>query len=141
MFEDLPERPISSHPNFVTPEGMAQIEAEVARFQAAFSALTPEAQADVARINRDLAYWTARRSSAQLVEAEPGDVVRFGSTVTILAEDDSRRTYRIVGEDEADPAKGSISYVSPLAKAITGKNVGDTVEVNGQEVEITKVSA
>ena len=49
MFEDLPERPISSHPNFVTPEGMAQIEAEVARLQAAFSALTPEAQADVAR--------------------------------------------------------------------------------------------
>lgn len=140
VFEDLPERTISPHPNFVTPEGLARIEAEVARLQAAFSALTPEAQADVARVTRDLAYWTARRSSAQLVEAEPGDVIRFGSTVTILAEDDSRRTYRIVGEDEADPAQGTISYVSPMARALTGKVVGDVVEVNGHESEIAEVA-
>jgi transcription elongation GreA/GreB family factor len=64
--------------------------------------------------------------------------VRFGSTVTILREDDSRQSFRIVGEDEADPAKGSLSYVSPMARALTGKGVGDTVEVNGQEIEIVE---
>jgi len=137
-FEDLPDRPVSEHPNFVTPEGLAQIEAEVARLRDAFSALTPNAKADEARITRDLAYWTARLGSAQLVEVEPGDVVRFGSTVTLLREDDSRQTFRIVGEDEADPAKGSLSYVSPLARALTGKGVGDTVAVNGQEIEIVE---
>jgi transcription elongation GreA/GreB family factor len=66
-------------------------------------------------------------------------VVRFGSTVTILAEDDSRRTYRIVGEDEADPAQGTISYVSPMARALTGKVVGDVVEVNEHESEIVEI--
>ncbi|MDB5646905.1 transcription elongation factor GreA [Methylobacterium sp.] len=139
-FEDLPDRPISPHPNFVTPEGMAQIEGEVARLQAEFSALTPGAKADESRVTRDLHYWTARLGTAQLVEAEPGDVVRFGSTVTILREDDTKQVFRIVGEDEADPAQGTISYVSPMARALTGKVPGDVVEVNGHETEIVEIS-
>lgn len=139
-FEDLPDRPISSHPNFVTPDGLAQIEAEVARLQAEFSALEPGAKADEARVTRDLHYWTARLGTAQLVEGETGEGARFGSTVTILREDESRQTFRIVGEDEADPAKGSISYVSPMARALTGKTVGDVVEVNGHEAEITEIA-
>lgn len=139
-FEDLPDRPISSHPNFVTPEGLAQIESEVARLRSEFSALTPGAKADEARVTRDLHYWTARLGTAQLVEAEPGDVIRFGSTVTILREDQPAQTFRIVGEDEADPAKGSISYVSPMARALTGKVVGDVVEVNGHEAEVTAIA-
>ncbi len=139
-FEDLPERPVSPHTNFVTPEGLAQMEAEVARLQAAFSALEPEAKADEARVTRELNYWTARLGSAQLVEPAHGDEVRFGSTVTIQREDDSRQTFRIVGEDEADPAKGSISYTSPMSRALTGKGVGDVVEVNGQEAEILEIS-
>lgn len=137
-FEDLPDRPISEHPNFVTPEGLAQIEAEVARLRDAFSALTPDAKADESRVTRDLHYWTARLGSAQLVEVEPGDVVRFGSTVTIARADESHQSFRIVGEDEADPTQGSLSYVSPMARALTGKGVGDTVEVNGQEIEIVE---
>ncbi|MEG9527927.1 MAG: GreA/GreB family elongation factor, partial [Hyphomicrobiales bacterium] len=64
-------------------------------------------------------------------------------TVTVVREDDagkeSRQTFRIVGEDEADPHKGSISYVAPLARAITGKAVGDVVEVNGHEVEVVEI--
>ena len=138
-FEDLPDRPISPHTNFVTPEGLAQIEAEVARFQAEFSALAPDAKADESRVTRDLHYWTARLGSAQLVETIHGDTVHFGSTVEILREDEAKQTFRIVGEDEADPAKGSISYVSPMARALTGKSVGDTVVVNGHEVEITAI--
>lgn len=139
-FEDLPERPVSPHTNFVTPEGLARIEEEVARLQAEFSALTPDAKADEARVTRDLNYWTARLGSAQLVEPAHGDEVRFGSTVTIQKEDDSRQTFRIVGEDEADPAKGSISYVSPMSQALTGKVVGDVITVNGHEAEIVAIS-
>ncbi len=138
-FEDLPDRPISPHTNFVTPEGLAQIEAEVARLQAEVGRLDPGDKASQSRVARDLRYWTARQGSAQLVERVEGEAVHFGSTVTVLREDDSRQTFRVVGEDEADPAKGSISYVAPLARAITGKSVGDVVEVNGQEVEVAEI--
>ena len=138
-FEDLPDRPISPHTNFVTPQGLAQMEAEVARLQSEFSALTPGAKADEARVTRDLAYWTARLGSAELVEPMSGDTVHFGSTVTIVKEDDTRQTFRIVGEDEADPADGSVSHVSPLTRALIGKGVGDEAVVAGQSVEIIAV--
>ncbi len=139
-FEDLPDRPISAHPNYVTPEGLAQIEAEVARLEAELSGLSPQQdKADHARVSRDLRYWSARKNSAETVEAFEGDTVRFGATVTVLREDDTRQTFRIVGEDEADPHKGSISYVAPLARAITGKTIGDVVEVNGNEVEVAEI--
>jgi transcription elongation GreA/GreB family factor len=65
--------------------------------------------------------------------------VQFGSTVTIAREDGRRQTYRIVGEDEADPAKGSISYVSPLATLLVGKSVGDTIKLGGSEAEIAAI--
>ena len=140
-FEDLPDRPISPHTNFVTPAGLEQIEREVARLQAEQSKLKPDDKADTARVMRDLRYWNARHGTAQLVESVEGDTVHFGSTVTVQREDETSQTFHIVGEDEADPAKGSIAYVAPLAKAITGKSVGDVVEVNGQEVEITAIKA
>jgi transcription elongation GreA/GreB family factor len=140
-FEELPDRPISPHANFVTKEGLAQIEAEVARLESENARLDPSDKAETSRVSRDLRYWTSRKNSAQLVEKVEGDTVHFGSTVTVVREDDTKQVFHIVGEDEADPTKGSISYVAPLARAITGKSVGDTVEVNGQEVEILKVSA
>ena len=138
-FEDLPDRPISPHTNYVTPDGLSRIEAEVARLEAEAAGLAPDDKAGDARVARDLRYWSARRASAEVVEAVPGKGVHFGSTVTVVREDDSEQTFRIVGEDEADPAKGSISYVAPLARAITGKSVGDVVEVNGQEVEVAEI--
>jgi len=144
-FENLPDRPISPHTNFVTPEGLAQIEAEVARLEKEVASLDPADKAEDSRIGRDLRYWAARKNTAQLVEPKGGDTVQFGSTVTVVREDDSgketKQTFRIVGEDEADPHKGSISYVAPLARAITGKVVGDVVEVNGHEVEIVEIKA
>ena len=139
-FEDLPDRPISPHANFVTLEGLAQIEAEVARLQALASGIAREEKAENARVARELRYWTTRLGTAQLVERKGGEAVHFGSTVTILREDHSRQTFRIVGEDEADPAKGSISYVAPLARALTGKTVGDVATVNGHEVEIAAIT-
>ncbi|ACL57796.1 transcription elongation factor GreA [Methylobacterium nodulans] len=138
-FEDLPDRPISPHPNFVTPQGLALIEAELERLHAEHAALSPDDKANLSRTSRDLRYWTARRNSAQVIEPTPGDTVHFGSTVTVEREDGTRLTYHIVGEDEADPAKGSIAYVAPLARALTGKQAGDVVTVADHEVEIIEV--
>lgn len=142
---DLPDRPISPHPNLVTPEGLAQIERELAAARAARAAAQAEGQVTtdrtaMARATRDLRYWSARRASAQLVEPGPPDgTVRFSGRVTIVREDGRRQTWRIVGEDEADPRAGSVSWVSPLAAALLGKRVGDGVVVAGQEVEIESV--
>jgi transcription elongation GreA/GreB family factor len=138
--EDIPERPISTAPNFVTNEGLAAIEAEVARLSDELSN-AGEDRNDRARIGRDLRYWTARRSTAQLVPPPPDcDIVRFGGTVTITRDDGRSQTFRIVGEDEAHPEHGTLSHVSPLARAVLGKSVGDTAPVAGHEVEITDIA-
>jgi len=65
--------------------------------------------------------------------------VQFGHTITIERDDGRRQTYRIVGEDEADPAKGSISYVSPLARSLLGRRVGDVVRAGRDEAEIVEI--
>ena len=141
---DLPDRPISPHPNLVTTEGLAAIEAELASARAAYAAA--QAKGDIeadrtamARATRDLRYWSARRATAQLVETEPGGRVRFGGSVTIERDDGRTQIWRIVGEDEADPAKGSVSHVSPLSRALMGKTVGDEAVVAGQSVEVVAV--
>jgi transcription elongation GreA/GreB family factor len=139
---DLPDRPISPHPNLVTPEGLAAIETALAEARAAYAAA--QAKGDVsadrtamARATRDLRYWSARRASAQLIQPlETPDAVAFGCTVTIEREDGRVQRFRIVGEDEADPKEGRISYVSPLARALSGKGVGDTAAAAGGEAEI-----
>jgi transcription elongation GreA/GreB family factor len=140
--EELPERPISPHPNLVTAEGLARIEAEVARLQQEHAAAhAANDRAALARAARDLRYWTARRASAQLVPP-PSDrsKVHFGATVTIVRDDGRRQTFRIVGEDEADPAHGTLSHVSPMARALFGKQVGDTVEVAKSRAEIVEIT-
>ncbi len=142
---DLPDRPISTHPNLVTASGLAAIEADLAAARAAYAAAQAEGgvaadRTAMARATRDLRYWSARRASAQLTETDgPSGSVQFGRTVDIEREDGRRQTFRIVGEDEADPAKGSVSYVSPLARALLGKGVGDTAMVGEAEVEILAV--
>jgi transcription elongation GreA/GreB family factor len=142
----LPDRPVSPHPNLVTASGLAAIEAALAEARAAYTAAqagdgVAQDRTAMARATRDLRYWSARRANAQLMP-EPADTTtaRFGSTVTVEREDGTSRTYRIVGEDEADPAAGSISYVSPMARALMGKGVGDAVVVAGAEVEITAIA-
>jgi len=141
---NLPDRPVSPHANLVTPEGLAAIEAELASARAAWTAAqggdVKDDRTAMARATRDLRYWSSRRATAQLVEPTDDDgTVRFGGSVTVEREDGRRQTWRIVGEDEADPAKGSVSYVSPLAQAVLGKTVGDLATVAGGEVEIVAV--
>ena len=142
---DLPDRPISPHPNLVTAQGLALIEAALVEARAAMT--TAKSGGDVsadrtamARATRDLRYWGSRRASAQLVE--PGGdqgVVRFGDGVTFEREDGRKQTFRIVGEEEADPARGSVSWISPLGQALLGKSVGDEAMVAGQVVEIVSI--
>ena len=147
---DLPDRPVPAHPNLVTAAGLTAIDAALHTARAAYDAARSagEISADrsaMARATRDLRYWSARRASAQLVEGKPADgSAGFGSTISFERSDGRRQTYRIVGDDEADPAgrngSASVSYVSPLARAMTGKQVGDTAILAGHEVEITAIA-
>lgn len=73
-----------------------------------------------------------------------GNTVKFGATVTLIDEDtDEEKKYQIVGEPEADVKSGRVSITSPIARALIGKKVGDSVEVNtpggGKSYEILKI--
>jgi len=118
---------------------LAAIEAELARLQTELAAAGGDRGAR-ARVERDLRYWRSRRASAEVIPPPADhDDVRFGSTATIARDDGRQQTWRIVGEDEADPAKGTLSYVAPLARALVGKRVGDTLEVAGGDAEIVQI--
>src|SRR6201996_4301203 len=135
--ESLPPRPISSPPNLVTQSGRGALEQALADSQQALKAAQAIEDANERRralelAARDVRYLAERVASA-VPQPEPGDavVVAFGSQVTVLRDDDRRQTFRIVGEDEADPRGGSIAYVSPLARLLIGQRVGETVELDG----------
>jgi transcription elongation GreA/GreB family factor len=141
---NIPDRPISPHPNLVTAEGLAQLEEAYLAAKAAYAAA--QAAGDIgadrtamARATRDLRYYGARRASAQLIEPAGTDHVAFGCTVSMAREDGLTQTYRIVGEDEADPKLGSVSYLAPLARALLGKEVGDEVQLAGRTAEIVEI--
>ena len=141
--EDLPERPVSSNPNFVTARGLGLIDGEIeaSRKQLAQGQHAQD-KAAIARASRDLRYWTLRRSTAQQVESPAGpEAVGFATRVTIGREDGRKQVFAIVGEDEADPAKGYIAYTSPMARALMGKAQGEFAEAPGGEVEVMKLEA
>ena len=137
----LPDRPIPAGPNLVTPEGLAHLEQMVATTEEQHRAAVTAADGnEVARTERDLRYWTAQRATAQLVEGSGSSaVVEFGSTVRLQREDGRERTYRIVGIDEADPSRGTLSHISPLAKALLGKSKGDTISIGAAEAQILEI--
>jgi len=142
VVEDVPDRPVSAHPNYVTQHGLALIESALASARRKHG----EAQASgdreaLAKAGRDLRYWSARRASAQVIELNSAlDIVQFGNTVTIVRDSGREQTFRIVGEDEADPSNGTISYVSPLAVALLGKKLGDVVRAGRDDAEITAIT-
>jgi transcription elongation GreA/GreB family factor len=140
-FEDLPDRPVSAHPNIVTPGGLARIDDTLTQLNREHAeAQAAQDRGEIARLARELRYWSARRSTAQVAPA-PDDpaTVQFGATVTIARDDGRRQTWRIVGEDEADPAHGTLSYVSPVAQALLGKSAGDVVQAGTSEAEIVEI--
>ena len=134
--ERLPEIPLSEHPNYVTPRGLAQLRARLVALRERRDALraaveTLPQQRELAEVERELRWLNTRVGSAIEIEPaqQPRDRVAFGALVTVNSEEGQAR-YRIVGEDEADVEHGLVSYVSPLAKALLGARVGD--EVNWQ---------
>jgi transcription elongation factor GreB len=140
--EPLPERPVSEHPNYVTPRGLALLKEEQEELgrrraelltvlaRAADDDLPPEeeqvASEELRYVDRDLQYVEKRIDSAIPVDRarQPLHEVAFGATVTVQVSNGTQ-TWTIVGEDEADPDTGKVSYVSPLAVALLGKRVGE----------------
>lgn len=140
--DDLPDRPISEHPNLVTEQGLALIESALAEAQRAYGeAQTSGDREALAKAGRDFRYWSARRATARVAHvASDATTVQFGSTVTLVRNDGRQQIFRIVGEDEADPAKGTISHVSPVARALLGRSVGDIVRAGRDDAEITAIA-
>ena len=147
--DELPERPQSPHPNYVTPKGLEQLHARVHALQAERSQLAaqddPMARTRLLEVKRDLRYFQGRVERAILVDTagQPKDEVHFGAEVEIEDGDGARTVYRIVGEDEADVNAGSISWASPLGKAMIGLKVGESFMWNragkSQDVEIVGI--
>jgi len=139
--EELPDRPISPHPNIVTPEGLALIEATLAQLHEQHAnAVAAGDRAASSKVLRDLRYFSARRATAHVMTPpnNPNEV-QFGSTVTIERSDGRRQTYRIVGEDEADPANGKLSYVSPVARALMGKRIDEVIRAGTSDAQIVEI--
>ena len=140
--EGIGERPGSPHPNLLSPGDPAQIERELEAARVAFAKGEHDRnRRAIALAARDLNYWSARRANAELVHAIADKTeVRFGHTVTVKTAKGKKESFKIVGEDEADPAKGLIPHVAPLAKALIGKEVGDKVEVKHEKAEIVAIA-
>ena len=138
-----PERPISAHPNFVTQTGLAKIEARVCELEAMRSAaLSAGDGTALPGIERDLRYWKQRRSSARVIAAPAApEIVRFGVTVSLRFDQGGIQRYQLVGEDEADPASGLISWTSPVGSALIGRRAGDIIAVSGRHAEIIAMQA
>jgi transcription elongation GreA/GreB family factor len=141
--DDLPDRQISEQPNLVTEQGLALIESALAEAQRAYGEAQTSGDRDaLAKAGRELRYWSARRATAQVIPVVPDSAtVQFGSTVALVRDDGREQIFRIVGEDEADPAKGTISHVSPVARALLGRSVGDIVRAGREDAEITAISS
>jgi len=142
----LPDRPVSPHPNLVTEAGLKALGFQLHRAQQAYQTAQTiedanERRRQAANPSRDVRYFAARVRTAQVVtDPTSTDTVAFGSTVTFRRDDGRVQKYRIVGEDEADPKSGSISFVSPVARLLMGKAVGDVAGTSDQELEIISIS-
>lgn len=142
----LPERPVPPGPNLVTEAGLALLEEQVVQARVAYDAALSiedvnERRRQAAGPFRDLRYFAERVRTAQVVPPpEDFSTVGFGCTVTLERDDGRVQTFRIVGEDEANPKAGTVSFAAPLAREIMGKGVGDVANFSGREVEIVSVT-
>ena len=148
---ELPERPVPAHANYVTPRGLEQLQARVKELQERHEQLAARAEEDslakdkLREVERDQRYFKAQVDRASVVDpaGQPRDEVHFGATVSITGEDGKPHRFEIVGDDEADVAAGKISWASPLAKAMIGARVGDSVKwhrpAGDTEVEIVEI--
>ena len=124
------ELPLPPGANLVTARGLALIQARVAELEAGLPALSDEAERKAA--HRDLRYWRTRLATAELTEPSSGGVVGFGCRVQLKV-GGKPRTIELVGHDEADPASGKLAFTAPLARAVMGAEVGESVDFGGKE--------
>jgi transcription elongation GreA/GreB family factor len=142
---ELPDRPISPHANLVTAAGLEALANAMAEYRAAYNAAhhiedATERRRAVALASREMRYFADRLRTAQVVPPPiEFDAVAFGHQVTFKRDDGRRQAFRIVGEDEADPRNGSISYASPVARALIGRAADDVVLVGGHEIQILSI--
>ena len=146
---ELPERPLSAAPNYVTARGLEALRARLKELQSERERLAAAAESmanqRLLEVKRDIRYFSAQLERATVVDTagQPRDEVHFGASVTICDEQGKNHTFHIVGDDEADVAAGSISWASPLAKAMISARVGDTVKwqrpAGASEVEIVAI--
>lgn len=134
------ELPIPLGPNLVTARGLALIDGRVADLESRIETSTDEAE--IAVLKRDLRYWQTRQITAEVAPTPTGDRVEFGSRVSI-ALNGKRRTFQIVGDDEADPAAGLISFTSPLSRAMLGAEAGEVLPFGSaiDALEILEIGA
>ena len=142
---ELPDRPISPYPNLMTASGVEALTNAMAESRAAYDMAQKiedlgERRRAVAIASRDMRYFVDRLRTAQPV-APPASfsAVAFGHRVTFRRDDGRRQAFRIVGEDEANPRNGSISHVSPVARALIGRAAGDIVVAGDHEIEILSI--
>jgi transcription elongation factor GreB len=148
---ELPERPVPAHANYVTPRGLELLQARLRELNEQHEHCKRQAEDDseakqkLREVERDLRYFGAQLERAEVVDTsgQPRDQVHFGAVVRLLDEEGREHEFSIVGDDEADVAAGRVSWASPLARAMIGAKVGDTVvwrrPVGDTEVEIVAV--
>ena len=131
---DIPERPVSDEPNYVTPKGLILLNTQIDALEIERGLLKnkkddPIAKQKIAIVERDMRYYAARIESAILTtpKEENHSIVLFGAKVTVEDEEGKLSAYEIVGEDEADIHQGKVSYLSPLAEALIGAKLNDEV--------------
>jgi transcription elongation GreA/GreB family factor len=127
------EIPIPPGPNLVTACGLAQIGRRVIALEAQLAAGGEEASREAAK--RELRYWQTRQITAELVPAPSGETVEFGTTVTFRL-NGQERALTIVGDDEADPANGLVSFSAPLSRALLGAEPGEILPFSGHDEAI-----
>ena len=130
--------PIPAGANLVTQRGLALVREKVSALELLVPTLSEGTALDTAK--RDLRYWRTRQATAQLAPAPSGDMVAFGCTVTFRL-NGKEQTLTLVGDDEANPSEGLISFSAPLARAVMKAEPGDLVPYGGKEdaIEIVAV--
>lgn len=134
------EIPIPPGPNLVTARGRRLIDERVTALEAQLAQPLDETALNAAK--RDLRYWQTRQVTAELAPVPAGDTVAFGTRVTFL-QDGRKRQLSIVGDDEADPAGGLISFSAPLSRALMGAEPGEVVPFAGKDdaIEVLAIEA
>lgn len=132
------EIPLPHGPNLVTERGLAQILERIGRLEQEIASSDGEAE----QARRELRYWKTRQATAQVAPRPAGDVAAFGTRVKFRL-NGNERAICIVGDDEADPAAGFVSFSAPLARSLLGGVVGDELRFAGKEdaLEILEITA